>query len=443
MSERTAFGAAADRAGFWCPSCVNGHQSDIMENSPLPIMDHLTPHQPQIRSLTGLRFIAACSIAFGHIVPATVTVMGLPLNGTTMLGMPIFFTLSGFIIHYIYSEAFALSWRGAAADFAVARFSRIYPIYFILFLYILVKTPMGARLAQPDGLPILWAYLLGITTWLPFAIDGKLIGQWWYGISWSVSTEIFFYICYALFLYRMSRMRLRQAAIALIACILVSFVAAYLLFVTKDAWETWILARYPTLISRQDDFPDSFYRWALYFSPYAQMPCFIAGVLTCQIFLRIKSSALAARIPADTLAWGAAIGIAVVWMALLAGGFTQPWLSSTNWMAFLVTLHLNILFMPACCVLIFALVVRRTHIGAVLSVPTVVFLGEVSYSTYLGHPIATRLAGHPTAGAPVAVKVVAALVATYLLSMLLSYCVEIPAKRFLRRAWMKWAEFAT
>jgi len=161
------------------------------------------------------------------------------------------------------------------------------------------------------------------------------------------------------------------------------------------------------------------------------------------MFLRIKSSALAARIPADTLAWGAAIGIAVVWVALLAGGFTQPWLSSTNWMAFLVTLHLNILFMPACCVLIFALVVRRTHIGAVLSVPTVVFLGEVSYSTYLGHPIATRLAGHPTAGAPVAVKVVAALVATYLLSMLLSYCVEIPAKRFLRRAWMKWAEFAT
>src|SRR5260370_292937 len=88
-----------------------------------------------IPSLTGVRFVAAFTIAAGHIYS--------PVNELTLIGMPLFFTLSGFIIHYVYAAPFAASWRGAAVEFAGARFSRIYPLYFVLLLVALITTPMG------------------------------------------------------------------------------------------------------------------------------------------------------------------------------------------------------------------------------------------------------------------------------------------------------------
>ena len=42
--------------------------------------------------------------------------------------MPIFFTLSGFIIHYVYADQFANRQSTAIPNFAESRFSRIYPL---------------------------------------------------------------------------------------------------------------------------------------------------------------------------------------------------------------------------------------------------------------------------------------------------------------------------
>jgi peptidoglycan/LPS O-acetylase OafA/YrhL len=88
-----------------------------------------------IGSLTGVRFIAALTIALGHSY--------VPVDVITMVGMPLFFTLSGFIIHYASSDTFTTGWRSGDAKFAVARFSCIYPLYFILLPVSLVTTPMG------------------------------------------------------------------------------------------------------------------------------------------------------------------------------------------------------------------------------------------------------------------------------------------------------------
>src|SRR5216684_3338330 len=85
-----------------------------------------------IPSLTGIRFVAAFTIVAGHIYS--------PVGNLTLIGMPLFFTLSGFIIHYVYAASFAAGWRGAAVKFAGARFSRIYPLYFMLLLIALITT---------------------------------------------------------------------------------------------------------------------------------------------------------------------------------------------------------------------------------------------------------------------------------------------------------------
>lgn len=394
---------------------------------------------PRVEALTGLRFIAAFSIAFGHTVPWSVSFWSLPPRALTAIGMPLFFTLSGFIIHYSHSKAFASSpWRTAAPDFAVARFSRIYPLYLALLLYALVQTPMGARLASPDAYPFFGVYLLGIFTWFPFSIDGKPLAEWYYGIAWSVSTELFFYICYALFLYRVAGIaRLRAAVAGIAVFVILAFAAIYVVFVTSGAWEAWAIGIDPGIVPRTKDFKNSLFRWALYHSPYSQILGFICGVLTCQLCLLVQRRDLAARVPANILAWGSVLGIALLWWQLVRIGMTTPWQQTTNLASFFVNSHMNMAMVPFCCALIFALAIGKTSLGALLSLPAVVFLGEISYSTYLSHPIAQQISGWIFGGTPLVVNICLTLVVITALAALFYFLIEVPAKRFLRR---KWAE---
>ena len=59
----------------------------------------MTVARDNLDALTGLRFIAAFTIALGHTEAVVLEITG--------IGMPLFFTLSGFIIHYVYADVFA------------------------------------------------------------------------------------------------------------------------------------------------------------------------------------------------------------------------------------------------------------------------------------------------------------------------------------------------
>jgi peptidoglycan/LPS O-acetylase OafA/YrhL len=97
-------------------------------------------------------------------------------------------------------------WRRASGEFAVARFSRLYPLYLVLLIYMLLRGPMRPPLMTQAGFPLLLAYLTSTWTWWPFMLNGELLLEWYFHISWSVSTEIFFYIVYVLVLYRIARL---------------------------------------------------------------------------------------------------------------------------------------------------------------------------------------------------------------------------------------------
>ena len=105
-----------------------------------------------MEALTGLRFIAAASIAIAHVTGSShLTFFRIPLR-LAALGMPLFFTLSGFVIHHVYSMEFSGSWRRAAIDFAIARISRLYPLFLFLMLYYVLFTKTGPLLLSGDGL---------------------------------------------------------------------------------------------------------------------------------------------------------------------------------------------------------------------------------------------------------------------------------------------------
>src|SRR5260370_2199490 len=116
----------------------------------------MTISRANIDALTGLRFVAAFTIAFGHAHPTWLSITG--------VGMPLFFTLSGFIIHYVYADPFAAGWRRATGEFAVAPISRIYPLYLAFLLYYLLRSPLAHNLACPANFPLIASYLLPCCT---------------------------------------------------------------------------------------------------------------------------------------------------------------------------------------------------------------------------------------------------------------------------------------
>lgn len=390
----------------------------------------MTVARDNLDALTGLRFVAAFTIALGHTY--------LPWLEITGIGMPLFFTLSGFIIHYVYADLFADNRRLARYEFAVARFSRIYPLYLFLLLYSLLHSPMGPALVTANGAPVLVAFLLGCWTWWPFRVEGHLLTTWYYHISWSVSTELFFYVVYALVLFRLARLRsFRACLVALIVFCGFAYLFFYALFLWRDAWEPLLLQRFPQFVSRNADFDGSLYRWIVYISPYSRIFEFVGGCLTCQLYRLARARPeLRARIPAKTLVAVSLALFAVLFAAFRYFGETNPWyaVGNTSPAAFLVSLHMNFLFAPACYLMIFALALGGTALGRALASRVCVGLGDISYSTYLWHPIAPRVLMHAGIEIPAALPYVAAVMALiYAGSWGLYRMVELPAKRMLRR----------
>jgi peptidoglycan/LPS O-acetylase OafA/YrhL len=287
-------------------------------------------------------------------------------------------------------------------------------------------------------LPALLAYLLGCWTWWPFTADGHPLLDWHYHISWSISTELFFYVAYAVVLYRIAAIRSIGLCLGLLAAFCIAaYLLFYGLFLTRDSWEAVGIALFPQFASYTSNFGESFYRWLLYFSPYSRVLEFIGGVLTAQAFLLVRSKpVLRAKFPDGVMVSVAVVVLLGLWAAFFYNGMRNPWLTAgnTSFTAFLVSLHMNFLLAPACYVLIFALALGGSAAGRALGARIPRLLGDVSYSTYLSHMLAERVLVHLRLEiSAVLPHLIAIFAVIYALSWLLYRIVEVPAKRLLRQ----------
>src|SRR5262245_35048532 len=130
----------------------------------------------QIRTLTGLRFLAALHVVVFHFGQKRFhgLVGGLVSSGYTAVSL--FFVLSGFVLAYTYGQRHA----GRGLDrrtFWVARFARIYPLY---VLALVIALPFYLRDGRPGGWlePLLVVCLA--QAWLPGAAVA------WNGPAWSL-----------------------------------------------------------------------------------------------------------------------------------------------------------------------------------------------------------------------------------------------------------------
>jgi peptidoglycan/LPS O-acetylase OafA/YrhL len=109
----------------------------------------------------------------------------------------VFFTLSGFIFFYQYSEAIRTREVGAG-EFAVLRFSRLWPLHIATLLFVALLQALSLHL---NGEFIVYP----CNNWKRFLINAMLISDWlpsglrctpFNGPVWTLSDEIFLYVTF-------------------------------------------------------------------------------------------------------------------------------------------------------------------------------------------------------------------------------------------------------
>jgi peptidoglycan/LPS O-acetylase OafA/YrhL len=384
----------------------------------------------QLAGLTGLRFVAALAIVFyhffalPHLAGSPAWLAGIALNGH--VGVGLFFVLSGFVMTYTYMNGLATG-SVSRREYWIARFSRIYPVYIIS---IGLCTPFVlAQLYARDGSTAAISELLG---YLGLAMS---MTQSWTAIhnsslnppSWSVSTEVFFYLIFPLVAVAVVRLR-----------------TVHLMLVLGCAWITALTAATVYLILNPDGVgvvnlhansslwlgtTDVFWGTVLAHNPLFRLPDFLVGVVTGKLFLSVNGLDGGSRqryLPGSGVTALAALGGI---LRLLAAIGTE-----------LPPLFANALLLPLFAMLIFSIARGGGPVGWCLSRPVVVLLGNASYAVYIlqdplwriGISVTKRVAGTLDAVEtwPYFLAFTIVLAATSMLSLRL---LEQPARRWLKQ----------
>jgi len=160
---------------------------------------HATLPLQVLPSLTSLRVFAALAVAVHHTRAAWAHTATVDFMGQIgWLGVSVFFILSGFILMWGYDPAMA------DRQFIVRRMIRIYPLHilclmFSLMCFAVLGTPLAGYVGTPYGTI---ANFLLLHDWLPGHPE---VRQAWNGVSWTLSCELFFYLCAPFVFRRMLR----------------------------------------------------------------------------------------------------------------------------------------------------------------------------------------------------------------------------------------------
>lgn len=132
-------------------------------------------------------------------------------------GVDLFFVVSGFIMAYVSADAFGRP--GAAADFVRRRIVRIVPLYWLMttaMIGVVLLLPRSVDTATADPRHWLSSYLF-----VPFARGSDGMIRPVLGLGWSLQYEMLFYALFALGLFLPRRMA-APAVVAMICAVLVA-----------------------------------------------------------------------------------------------------------------------------------------------------------------------------------------------------------------------------
>jgi peptidoglycan/LPS O-acetylase OafA/YrhL len=314
------------------------------------------------------------------------------------VGVSFFFILSGFILTYSHADEYEAG-RGSASKFWVARFARIYPLYFVSML--LAGYVYSSLFEKKIHIIAYIADMLLVQSW-----SVRLV-NFFHVPAWSVSNEAFFYL---VFPFVLLRLRPSTAQRALLAITFFWFLALLppllcLKFFPVASWSESNAGMAGTLQVFQ-----------IRRIPVFALPQFLAGVSLGWLYLRFRPSARAA-------AWLAGGGI-VLLITVLSLSYHLPF----------VLLH-NGLLLPIFSMIILGLC-EENIFSRMLSVPLLVLLGEASFALYLLHFMFNDWTKGMGAGETIG-SAMWKLAVVIPLSVALHLFLERPGRKLVLRWWSK------
>ena len=292
----------------------------------------------ELLPLTAIRGIAAWWVVLFHL--RLLLAPWLPAGAIAALGygnlaVDLFFVLSGFVIYLNYADTLGRG-RAAVTDFLFRRLARVYPLHFLILLgflgYAAAAVAFGSATAGGEDPDYFIASLFLVQNW------GFHDVTRWNVPAWSISAEFFAYLLFPALLAVLAPARrpvwLIVAGIAFLAF------SVHLFF--------WAFG-YP--------FPNAVAKTGL-FRCVAQ---FTIGMLVCELYRRLRGRhGLAPPLLA------AAVALAAAYVLLAAPVLPLVWAA-----------------------LVLSLALGRDR--GLLSSGPLVWLGRVSYATYLSHYLLLQL----------------------------------------------------
>ena len=293
----------------------------------------MMPDAANIKPLTALRFFAAFWVVMFHYWPNLSAAVPPAMIGKGYLGVEAFFILSGFILCHVYLQGVG-SGTFRYGDFLWNRLARVYPLHLVTLAGVgLMAAAAGVAGVAVDQNMLAWsalpANLLLVQAWGFAPVSG------WNHPSWSISAEWFAYLSFPAFAWAAWRLRDRPRLAVGLALALIAVL-------------------YP-VFQRLAGFPltEATIRWGF----LRIVPCFAYG---CALHALWRSGAVTGRFSG----LGACLAGAAV---LLAVHFGAP--------------------DPVIVMTLGALIVMLAALAAAgsgfASQAPLVYLGEISYSTYM------------------------------------------------------------
>lgn len=367
----------------------------------------------KIHALTSLRFFAAAMVVILHTIGATGYTPSFRIHVLSQ-GVSFFFVLSGFILAYVYPS---LETKKALGQFWLARWARIWPAHIAALLLVLLLVPVtNWLLPTADN-------KLHITLANLFLVHGWMQSNAYYFSfnlpSWSISTELFFYLCFPLLIFRFKKTWW------------LTLIGAFLLlaFFIHTANQT---RGYGLMYS------------LIYINPLARLFEFVLGMTVALVWQRLRSLNINQK--TGTLLEFLSLGLIVTSLYYCADFCTliyhqieieKNYTGNTSlfWLALCGSAPFFALF-----ILIVAL--EKGYISRLLSLPLFILLGEISFSVYLIHysllmyyvPLITEYA---LTGSGLWLSYLGFWGILLLSSYVIWQFVELPCRKFLIGLWPK------
>ena len=377
----------------------------------------LPASQVYFPALTGLRAVAAFMVFFFHFNPFhQLYRAGAPNSFSTQLlgafvgqwhtGVTIFFVLSGFLITIRYANRLEPSWAWLKT-YALNRFARIYPLYFLLtaLSFVAMAGHLWTWYTWNPTSPLLdkaFAIVANLTLTRAWFRDFYLLGL---PTAWSLTVEECFYAAAPALL-----LVARKQPGVLPLFVLVCWGAGALL----TAVATYLHA-YGGFMQ-----PLSF---TLHYTFFGRCSEFLVGM---RLALWLKARPARPKVRGTTWLGASCIGGCLVGM----GAISWQYSPSPEWPEPLSALLINFLLLPfGIALLLYGLLYERTWLQRLLQSQIFGLLGRSSYAFYLLHvgvfnDLLERAVGH---------RIAVAFITFNLAAVLLYTLIERPARQAIQR----------